>query len=145
MLFSVLTRKRSLKPQLSPSNIPVLVKRNQISVSSSFRAKFPHSLQVSFLTEPGTQPNRSSVSSDRPNGEISSQRLRPRKMATASRLQRQGWGRGHRSSRPGPRLVEGLREGAESLKDVVPSLFPGTSSSSTSPRLGDLRALQKNA
>ena len=36
MLFSVLTRKGSLKAQLSPCNVPVLVKGKQISASSSF-------------------------------------------------------------------------------------------------------------
>jgi len=66
-------------------------------------------------------------------------------MATASRLQRQGWGRVHRSSRPGPRLVEGLSEGSGALQVVVFSLFLGPSSSPTDPKLGDLQPLQKNA
>ena len=87
-------RGQSLKAQFSPWTVPVLVKGKQIWVSSSFRAKFPHSLQVSFLTEPGTQPSRSSVSSGCPDRETSSHKLRPRKMATATSLQRQGWGRG---------------------------------------------------
>ena len=51
MLFSVLTRKGSLKAQLSPCNVPVLVKGKQISASSSFSARFPHSGQPSSLTE----------------------------------------------------------------------------------------------
>ena len=56
-------------------------------------------------------------------------------MATASRLQRQGWGRVHRSSRPGPRLVEGLSEGSGALQDTVPSLFPA------GPKLDELQGL----
>ena len=51
----------------------------------------------------------------------------------------------HHSSRPMPRLLEGLSEGSEALQDVVPSLLPWTSSSTYCPRLGDLQALQKNA
>ena len=51
----------------------------------------------------------------------------------------------HRSSRPGPRLVEGLSEGSGALQDAVHSLFPGPSSSPTGPMLGDFQALQKNA
>ena len=50
----------------------------------------------------------------------------------------------HCSSRPGPRLLEGLSEGSGVLQDVVPSLLPGTSSSPNGPRLGDLQALQKS-
>jgi len=87
----------------------------------------------------------SSVSSDCPNGEISSQRLRPRKMATLSRLQGQGWRRDSLLLKASPRLVEGLSEGSGTLQVVVSSLFPGPSSSPTGPRLGDLQALQKNA
>ena len=62
MLFSVLTRKGSLKAQLSPCNVPGLVKGKQISASSSFSARFPHSAQPSSLTEAGIQHNRSSGS-----------------------------------------------------------------------------------
>ena len=51
----------------------------------------------------------------------------------------------HHSSRPGPRLLEGLSEGSGALQDVVPSLFPGTSSSPTGPRLDDIQVTQKNA
>ena len=66
-------------------------------------------------------------------------------MATASGFRHRDGGEVHRSSRPGPRLLEGLSEGSGALQDVVPSLFPGTSSSPTGPKLGDLQALQKNA
>ena len=37
---------------------PILDKQKQISFGSSFRARFPHSAQLSSLMEPGTQPNR---------------------------------------------------------------------------------------
>ena len=66
-------------------------------------------------------------------------------MATASGFRHRDGGEVHRSSRPGPRLLEGLSEGSGALQDAVPSLFPGTSSSPTGPRLGDLQALQKKA
>ena len=38
---------------------PILDKQKQISFGSSFRARFPHSAQLSSLMEPGTQPNSS--------------------------------------------------------------------------------------
>ena len=62
MLFSVLTRKGSLKAQLSPCNVPVLYKGKQISASSFFSARFPHSAQSSSPTETGIQHNSSSES-----------------------------------------------------------------------------------
>ena len=43
-------------------------KRRQNSVGSSFRARFPHLVQLSSLREPGTQPKWPSVSSGHPNG-----------------------------------------------------------------------------
>ena len=85
---------QSPKAQLSYSEVPVLVKRRQILVGSSFRARFPHPAQLSSLREPGIQPNCPSVSSTCPNGETRSYKLRPRQTATARRSQRQGWGRG---------------------------------------------------
>ena len=87
-------KEQSPKVQLSPSKVPALAKRRQISVGSSFRARFPHPAQLSSLREPGSQPNCPSVSSSCPNGETRSQKLQPRQTATARRSQRQGWGRG---------------------------------------------------
>ena len=52
-----------------------------------------------------------------------------------------GGGELHRSSRPGPRLVEGLSEGSGALQDIVPSLFPGHSSSPAGPKLDELQGL----
>ena len=52
----------------------------------------------------------------------------------------------HCSSRPGPRLVEGLvslSEGSGDLHRIVSSLFPGPSSSPTGPTLGELEGFQK--
>ena len=66
-------------------------------------------------------------------------------MATASGFRHRDGGEVHRSSRPGPRLLEGLSEGSGALQDVVPSLFPGTSRSPTGPRVAYLQALLKNA
>ena len=60
MLFSVLTRKGSLKAQLSPCNVPVLVNGKQISASSSFSARFPHSAQPSSLT-PGRRTHEGTL------------------------------------------------------------------------------------
>ena len=47
---------QSPKAQLSPSKVPVLAKRRQISVGSSFGARFPYPAQLSSLREPGIQP-----------------------------------------------------------------------------------------
>ena len=49
------------------------------------------------------------------------------------------------TTRPGPRLVEGLRKDPGALEDTVPSLFPGPSSSPTGPRLGKQEGLQDKA
>ena len=123
---------------------PILDKQKQISFGRSFRTRFPHSSQLSSLMEPGTQPNRSCLLR-LSNEETSSQRLRPKKRPLIVVCRDRNGGEVHSSSRPGPRLLEGHIEGSRALQDVVPSLFPGTSSSPTCPRLGDLQAHQKNA
>ena len=38
---------------------PILDNQKQISFGSSFRARFPHSAQLSSMMEPDIQPNRS--------------------------------------------------------------------------------------
>ena len=43
--------------QLSHSKVPVLVKRRQILVGSSFRARFPYPAQLSSLKKTGIQPS----------------------------------------------------------------------------------------
>ena len=47
---------QSPKAQLSPSKVLALTKGRESSAGSSFRARFPHSAQLSSLREPGTQP-----------------------------------------------------------------------------------------
>ena len=64
---------QSPNAQLSLFKVPVLTKRRQISVGSSFRARYP--AHLSCLREPGIQLNWPSVSSDRPNGETRAHRL----------------------------------------------------------------------
>ena len=49
------------------------------------------------------------------------------------------------TTRPGPRLVEGLSKDSGALKDIVPSLFPGPSSPPTGPGLSKLEGLQEKA
>ena len=49
------------------------------------------------------------------------------------------------TTRPGPRLVEGLSKDSGALKDIVPSLFPGPSSPPTGPGLSKLDGLQEKA
>ena len=51
----------------------------------------------------------------------------------------------HCSSRLWPRLVEGLSEGYGGLQHLVPSVFPGPSSSPTGPSLRELQGLQNEA
>ena len=50
-------KEQSPKAQFSPSKGPVLAKRRQILVWSSFRARFPHLSQLSSLREKGIQHN----------------------------------------------------------------------------------------
>ena len=61
---------QSPKAQLSPSKVPVLAKRRQISVGSSFGARFSQRAQLLSLREPGPQPNWLSASSGHPNGKV---------------------------------------------------------------------------
>ena len=79
-----------------------------------------------------------------PKWESCLKRLWPKQMATAIRFQRQGWGRS--SLLPqyvGQYLVEDLGKGSGALQGIVPSLFPGPSSSPTGPRQDELEGLQE--
>ena len=105
---------------------PILVKQKQVSIGSSFRARFPYSTQLSSLMEEGTQHNRSCLLKLSNWGDQFSQPETQKDGHLLLSCRDRDGGEVHRSSRPGPRLVEGLREGSESLKDVDPSLFPGT-------------------
>ena len=137
-----LKRGQSLKAQLSPWNVPSWISRKRSHLAAP-SGQGPHILPSSHPWWSQTPNPTGPVSSGCPSEETSSQRLRPRKMATDCRLQRQGWGEVLRSSRPGPRLLAGLSEGSRALQDVVPSLFRGTSSSPTCLRLNDLQAPKK--
>ena len=120
--------------QLSPSEVPVWLRegRSQLAAPSyslpschPWGSQAPNQLIVSLLSPSkwGDQVPQTAA----------------RQKATAIRLQRQGWGKWFTAaSRPGPRLVEGLSKGYEALQDIVPSLFPGPSSSPAGPRLGKL-------
>ena len=62
MFFSVilaLSREGKSQGTTFTLKCPILDKQKQISFGSSLRARFPHSAQLSFLMEPGTQLNRS--------------------------------------------------------------------------------------
>jgi len=137
-------RGQSLKAQLSPWSVPSWISRNRSHLAAP-SGQGSHILP-SYHSWWNQAPNSiDPVSSGCPSEETSSQRLRPRKMATASGFRHRDGGEVHRSSRPGPRLLESLSEGSGALQDVVPSLFPGTSSSPTGPRVAYLQALLKNA
>ena len=92
-IILALSREGRVSRQNFTLKCPILDKQKQISFGSSLGARFPHSAQLSSLMEPGIQPNRSCLLRLSKCGD-QFQRLRPRKMVTASRLQRQGWGRG---------------------------------------------------
>ena len=92
------------KAQLSPTKVPVLAKRRQISVGSSLGARFPHLAQLSSLRELGVQTNWPSGSSGCPRGRGRSHRLWPTQTSADIRSQRQGWGRGST-------LLQGLGQG----------------------------------
>ena len=86
-------RGQSLKAELSPWNVPSWISRNRSPLAAPsgkgshiMPSSHPWWSQAPNLTGP--------VSSGCPSEETNSPRLRPRKMVTASRFQRQGWGRG---------------------------------------------------
>ena len=116
-VFLALSREGKVSSTTFTFKSPILDKQKQISFGSSFRARFPHSAQLSSFMEPWGPIGP--VSSGCPGEETSSQWLTPRQMAIARSWQRQGWGEDNRSSRPGPRLMEGLSEGSGALQDVV--------------------------
>ena len=134
---------QSPKAQRSPSKVPVLAKRRQISGGGSFRARFPHPAQLSSLRELGAQLNWPSVSSGPPKGGTRSHGLWPRQTASAIRLQRQVWGKG--SPKAWTTASEGLSWGLWSPAGHSPSLFSGPSCSPAGPRLGQVKGLQEKA
>ena len=144
VIFCPDKRGQSLKAQLSRWNVPSWLSRNRSQLAAP-SGQGSHILPTSHPYWSQAPNPIGPFSSGCPSEETSSQRLRPRKMATAIGCKNRDVREVHHSSRPGPRLQEGLSEGSGALQEVVPSLFPGTSSSPNGPRLGDLQALQKNA
>lgn len=96
------------KAHLSPSKVPVLIERKQISFGSSFRARFPQPAQLSSLREPGTQLNWPSVSSaaqmGRPGPTNCGSYRRPLLLGHRDRGKREV----HCCLKAGPRPVEAL-------------------------------------
>ena len=86
-------RGKRLKAQLSPWNVPSWLSRNRSQLAAP-SGQGSHILPRSHPWWSQAPNPIGPVSSGCPSEETSSHRLRPRKMATASRLQRQGWGRG---------------------------------------------------
>ena len=86
-------RGQSLKAELSPWNVPSWISRNRSHLAAP-SGQFSHILPSSHPWWSQTPNPTGPVSSGCPSEETSSQKLRPRKMNIASRLQRQGLGRG---------------------------------------------------
>ena len=86
-------RGQSLKAQLSPWNVPFWISRNRSHLASP-SGPGSHILPSSHPWWSQAPNPIGPVSSGCPSKENSSQRLRPRKMAPASRLQREVWQRG---------------------------------------------------
>ena len=86
-------RGQSLKAELSPWNVPSWISRNRSHLAAP-SGQGSHNLPTSHPWWSQAPNPKGPVSSGCPSEETSSQRLRPRKMATDCRLQRQGWGRG---------------------------------------------------
>ena len=86
-------RGQIFKAQLSSWNVPSWISRNRSHLAAP-SGQVSHNLPSSHTWWSQARNPKGPVSSGCPSEETSSQRLRPRKMATASRLQRQGWGRG---------------------------------------------------
>ena len=86
-------RGQSLKAELSPWNVPSWISRNRSHLAAP-SGQGSHILPSSHPWWSQAPNPTGPVSSGSPSVETSSQRLRTRKMVTASRLQRQGWGRG---------------------------------------------------
>ena len=88
-----LKRGQSVKAQFSSWNVPSLISRNRSHLAAP-SGQGSHILPSSHPWWSQAPNPTGPVSSGSPSVETSSQRLRTRKMVTASRLQRQGWGRG---------------------------------------------------
>ena len=130
------------KAHLSPSKVPVLIERKQISFGSSFRARFPQPAQLSSLREPGTQLNWPSVSSaaqmGRPGPTNCGSYRRPLLLGHRDRGKREV----HRCLKAGPRPVEALW-GLWSPAGWSPSLLHGPSTHPRAEGWGTWRASRR--
>ena len=93
VIFCPDKRGQSLKAQLSRWNVPSWLSRNRSQLAAP-SGQGSHILPTSHPYWSQAPNPIGPFSSGCPSEETSSQRLRPRKMATASTLQRQGCGRG---------------------------------------------------
>ena len=143
-LSCTVKRGQSFKAQISPCNVPSWISRNRshLAAPSEQGAHILHSSHPWWSQAPNpTGPVSTGAQVRRPV-------LRdwgPGKWPLLVGCRDRDGGEVHCSSRPGPRLLDGLSEGSRALQDVVPSLLPVPSSSPTGLRLGDLQALLKNA
>ena len=109
MLFSVipaLSREGKVSRHNFHLKCPILEKQKQISFGRCFRAG-SHILPSSHPLWSQAPNIIGPVSSGCPSEETRFQRLRPRKMATVRRLQRQGWGRGSMLLKAWAKATEG--------------------------------------
>ena len=131
---------QSCKAQLSPSKVPVLAKRRQISAGSSLG---PGS-HPAVIPEGSRHPTQLALSLARlPKWGDQFSQVRQTALLLGHRDRERG--EVHCSLRPGPWLVGGLGEGSGALQDIVRSLFPEPFSSPTGSRLGELEGLRKAA
>ena len=132
------------KAHLSPSKVPVLVERKQISVGSSFRSRFPRPALLSSLREPGTQLNWPSVSSaaqmGRPGPTNCDSYGRPLLLGHRDR----GEGEVHRCLKGWTKASGGLVRPLEPC-GMEPQSVPWALHSPTARRLGNLEGLPEKA
>ena len=111
---------QSCKAQLSPSKVPVLAKRRQISAGSSLGpgshpavipegSRHPTQLALSLARLPKWGDQVSDCDPDRWSLLVGSRDSMGERVTTASR--------------PGPKLVEGLTEGSGALQDIVQQML----------------------
>ena len=139
MVFSVLTRKGKIpKHNFHPPRSQSWLRggRSQLAAPSGPGS---HTLPIPEGTRHPTQLVLSLLRSPKRGDQFSQVRQ------TALLLGHRDRERGevHCSLRPGPWLVGGLGEGSGALQDIVPSLFPGPSSSPAGSRLSEQRVSRR--
>ena len=123
-------KKQSPKAQLSPSKVPGLAKRRQISAGSSFRARFPHPAQLSSLR--ARHPSQlvfSLLPQAAQMGRPDLTDYDPDSRPLLGSLRDRDRGEVHHCLKLRAQPVGSLGEVSGALQDVVPSLFPEPSSS----------------